>query len=166
MSKAAGETLKVKVGKPGEERLLDLGKLFNDNPNRIITVAATKGPDGWPNACPVTLIYAKDDRTLLIGLLKNSTTSANLLADGRVCLEVVAADDQVFGILGHLRLVKDPMEASPAMALWEMQVERVKQDTSPAQRLVQGAVAEYRTEKAAQFGAAVFAELVAAAQGK
>jgi hypothetical protein len=155
----------VKVGKPGEEKLIDLGRLFNDHPNRIIVVAATVGPDGAPNACPVSLIYAADDQTLLVGLLKNSTTSANLKADGRVCLEVLAAEDLVMGIAGTMRLIKDPMDSSPAMAIWEMRVSRVKLDTSPAQRVFQGSAAEYRSEKAQAFGEAVFAELTAAVRG-
>jgi hypothetical protein len=165
MSRPLGDSLKVKVGKPGEEKLIDLGRLFNDHPNRIIAVAATVGPDGAPNACPVSLIYATDDHTLLVGLLKNSTTSANLKADGRVCLEVLTAEDLVMGIAGAMRLVRDPMNASSAMAIWEMRVTGVKLDTSPAQRVLQGPAAEYRSEKAQAFGEAVFAELKAAAKG-
>jgi hypothetical protein len=62
-----------------------------------------------------------------------------------------------------MRLIKDPMDCSPAMAVWEMRVNRVKQDTSPAQRVTQGAAAEYRNEKSAAFGQAAFAELQAVA---
>ncbi|MBM4284268.1 MAG: hypothetical protein FJ128_03310 [Deltaproteobacteria bacterium] len=163
MSKMLGDSLQVKVGKPGDERLVDLGKLFNDNPNRIIAVLATVGADGGPHTCPVSLIYAADDKTLLLGMLKNSLTSANLARDGRVCLQIMAADDVVMGIKGVMRPVRDPMEASPAMALWEMQVSHVKLDTSPAQRVTQGVAADYRNDKARAFGEACFAELRAAA---
>jgi hypothetical protein len=51
------------------------------------------------------------------------------------------------------------------MALWEMKVEKVKQDTSPAQRVVQGPASVPRSDKAAAFEKAAFAELVAAAKG-
>jgi len=164
MARVVGDRLIVNVArKPGEEQLVDLMKLFNDNPNRIIVVAGTVGPDGAPNTAPVSLIYAKDDRTLLIGLLRHSTTSANLRGDGRLSLQVIAADDLVMGIQGTIRLIKEPMAASDAMALWEMRVERVKQDTSPAQQVVQGPAGVYRSEKAEAFGKAAFAELVAAA---
>jgi hypothetical protein len=63
-----------------------------------------------------------------------------------------------------MRLIKEPMDCSPAMAIWEMQVNKVKQDTSPAQRVIQGPAAEYRSEKSEAFGIAAFAELQAVAQ--
>jgi hypothetical protein len=43
-------------------------------------------------------------------------------------------------------------------------VERVKQDTSPAQRVIQGPASAPRNEKAEAFERAGFAELAAAAQ--
>jgi hypothetical protein len=49
MARVVGEGLKVNVArKPGEEQIVDLMALFNDNPNKIITVAGTVGPDGAP----------------------------------------------------------------------------------------------------------------------
>ncbi len=165
MARVLGDKLIVNVArKPGEEQILDLMKLFNENPNRIIAVAGTVGADGAPNTCPISLIYAKDEKTLLAALLRNSTTSANLRRDGRVSLEIIQADDVVIGIQGTMRLIKEPMECSDAMALWEMEVQRVKQDTSPAQRVVQGAVSVPRNEKAEAFEKAGFAELAAAAR--
>ena len=166
MARALGDRLIVNVArKPGEEQLIDLMRLFNDNPNRIITVAGTVGADGAPNTCPITLIYAKDDRTLLVATLRSSATTANLRRDGRVSLEIVAADDLVMGIQGTMWLLKDPMAFSDAMALWELRVEKVKLDTSPAQKVIQGPAATPRSEKAAEFEQAGFAELIATAKG-
>ena len=95
--------------KPGEEQIIDLMELFNQNPNQIIVVAGTVGDDGAPNTCPVSLIYAKDEKTLLVALLRNSTTAANLRRDGRVSLEIIGPDDLVMGIQGTMRLIKEPM---------------------------------------------------------
>lgn len=165
MARILGDRLIVNVArKPGEEQILDLMKLFNENPNRIIAVAGTVGLDGAPNTCPISLIYAKDEKTLLVALLRNSTTSANLRRDGRVSLEILQADDVVVGIQGSMRLVREPMEFSDAMALWEMEVQRVKQDTSPAQRVTQGPASVPRNEKAEAFEKAGLAELMAAAR--
>ena len=164
MSRIVGDRLRVNIGrKPEEEQIVDLRQLFNENPNRVIVVAGSVSADGAPNTCPVTLIYAKDDQTLLVGLLRNSNTSANLKQNGRVVLQIIGPQDLVMGIAGFIRLIKDPMECSPAMAIWEMQVEKVKQDTSPAQRVIQGPAAEYRSEKSEAFGQAAFAELQAVA---
>ena len=125
MARVLGDRLIVNVArKAGEEQLIDLMQLFNQNPNRIIAVAGTVGADGAPNTCPVTLIYAKDEQTLLIATLRNSATATNLRRDGRVSLEIMGADDLVMGIQGTMRIIKEPMTMSDAMALWEMRVER------------------------------------------
>jgi general stress protein 26 len=165
MARTLGDKLIVNVArKPGEEQILDLVRLFNDNPNRIIAVAATVDEAGAPNTCPISLIYAKDEKTLLAAMLKNSATSANLKRDGRISLEIIQANDVVVGIQGTMRLIKDPMEFSEAMALWEMQVARVKQDTSPAQKVTQGPASVPRNDKAEAFEKAGLAELLAAAR--
>ena len=160
MARVVGDRLKVNVArKPGEERIIDLMALFNQNPNKIIVVAGTVGEGGAPNTCPVSLIYAQDEQTLLVGLLRNSGTTANLRRDGRVSLEIIGPDDLVMGIQGVMRIVKEPMAMSDAMAIWEMQVTKVKQDTSPAQRVIQGPASVPRSDKAAAFEQAAFAEL-------
>jgi Pyridoxamine 5'-phosphate oxidase len=166
MARVVGDRLIVNVArKPGEEQIIDLMRLFNDHPNRIITVAGTLGADGAPNTCPITLIYAKDEKTLLVATLRASATTANLRRDGRISLEIIGPGDLVMGIQGVMRLLKETMDMSDAMALWEMRVEKVKQDTSPAQRVVQGPAATPRSEKAAEFEKAAWAEIVALARG-
>ena len=139
MARVLGDRLIVNVArKPGEEQIIDLMQLFNQNPNRIIAVAGTVGADGAPNTCPITLIYAKDEKTLLIATLRHSATTANLRRDGRVSLEIMGAGDLVMGIQGTMWIIKEPMAMSDAMALWEMRVERVKQDSSSAQKVDPG----------------------------
>ena len=166
MARVLGDRLVVNVArKAGEEQLIDLGQLFNQNPNKIIAVAGTVGPDGAPNTAPISLIYAKDDQTLLVATLRHTTTATNLRQDGRISLEIFGPDDLVMGIQGVMRLVQEPMAFSDAMALCEMQVTRVKQDTSPAQRVIQGPASAPRSDKAAAFEQAGFAELVKAAAG-
>ena len=164
MARLLGDTLIVnRSHKAGEENIVNLMDIFNQNLNRIIVVAGTVGADGAPNTAPVTLIYAKDPRTLLVATLRNTTTANNLRRDGRVSLEVIQGDDVVMGIQGTMRLVKEPMDFSDAMALWEMQVKHVKLDTSPAQRVFQGPASTPRNDKAAAFEKAGIAELLAEA---
>lgn len=165
MARVLGDTLIVnRSHKPGEEQIINIMDLFNQNPNRIIVVAGTVGADGAPNTAPLSLIYAKDPKTLLVATLRNTATAANLRRDGRVSLELFREGDLVLGIQGIMRLIKEPMAFSEAMALWEMQVQRVKLDTSPAQRLIQGPASTPRNEKAEAFEKAGIAELVAEAQ--
>jgi general stress protein 26 len=165
MARVLGDNLIVNLArKPGEEQLLNLMDLFNQNPNRIIVVAGTVGADGAPNTAPLSLMYAKDPKTLLVATLRNTTTATNLRRDGRVSLELFREGDLVIGIQGTMRLVKEPMAFSDAMALWELQVEKVKQDTSPAQRVTQGPASAPRNDKAEAFEKAGVAELMAEAQ--
>jgi len=63
-----------------------------------------------------------------------------------------------------MRHIKEPMAFSDAMGLWEMQIQKVKLDTSPAQRVLQGPASTPRNEKAEAFEKAGIAELVAEAQ--
>jgi hypothetical protein len=64
MVRVVGDRLIVNVGrKPGEEQMVDLVKLFNENPKSIIAAAATVGADGAPNTGPVSLIYPRDEKT-------------------------------------------------------------------------------------------------------
>jgi hypothetical protein len=100
-----------------------------------------------------------------VATLRNSTASANLRHNGRVSLEILESDDLLIGILGTRRLIKEPLAGSEAMTVWEMQVAKVKQDTSPAQRVIQGPASLPRVEKAKAFEPAAFAEVVAAAKG-
>src|SRR5271157_1468117 len=110
MARIVGDRLLVNVArKPGEEQIIDLMQLFNQNTNRIIAVAGTVGADGAPNTCPITLIYAKDDKTLLIATLRNSATATNLRREGRVSLEIMGAGDLVMGIQGSMWIIKEPM---------------------------------------------------------
>jgi general stress protein 26 len=165
MARVLGDNLIVNLArKPGEEQVLNLMDLFNQNPNRIIVVAGTVGADGAPNTAPLSLMYAKDPKTLLVATLRNTTTATNLRRDGRVSLELFREGDLVIGIQGTMRLVKEPMAFSDAMALWELQVEKVKQDTSPAQRVTQGPASAPRNDKAEAFEKAGVAELMAEAQ--
>ena len=167
MARVLGDRLIVNVArKPGEEQLIDLMQLFNQNPNRIIAVAGTVGADGAPNTCPITLIYAKDEKTLLVG------HPADTAPPPPTCAGTAGSpwkswepDDLVMGIQGTMRLIKEPMAMSDAMALWEMRVDKVKQDTSSAQKVIQGPAATPRSDKAVEFEQAAWAELVAAAKG-
>jgi hypothetical protein len=166
MARIVGDKLVVNLArKPGEEQIIDLMQIFNRNPNKNIVVAGTVGPDGAPNTAPISLIYAKDEKTLLAALLRTTTTTANLRHNGRISLEIIGGDDLVLGIQGTMRLIREPMKCSEAMAIWEMTVEKVKQDTSPAQRVVQGPASVPRSDKAAAFEKAGFEELEAAAKG-
>jgi hypothetical protein len=109
----------------------------------------------------VELFNANPNRIIVVAGTVGADGAPNT---GRVSLELFQEGDLVIGIQGTMRVIKEPMAFSDAMALWEMQVQKVKLDTSPAQRVLQGPASTPRNEKAEAFEKAGIAELLAEAQ--
>lgn len=161
MARQLGNKLIVDISrKPGEQKILNLVELFNSNPNRIIGIAGTVNEDGTPNTAPISFIFAKDEQTLLIALLNTNTTTQNVKRNGKICIEILGASDLAIGIRGTAKILREPMESSSAMIMAEVKVEGVKQDTSPAQIVIQGAASKPRSEKAIAFEQGVIAEIM------
>jgi predicted pyridoxine 5'-phosphate oxidase superfamily flavin-nucleotide-binding protein len=161
MARELGSKLIVDISrKPGEQKILNLMELFNSNPNRIIGIAGTVNEDGTPNTAPISFIFAKDEQTLLIALLNTNNTTQNVKRNGKICIEILGANDLAIGIKGTAKILRDPMESSSAMIMAEVKVEKVKQDTSPAQIVIQGPASTPRSEKAKAFEQGVIAEMM------
>ena len=159
MAKIVSDSLVVKISKKGEEKIIDLGKLFNDNPNRVISIMGTVNEDGSPNTAPISLFYATDDKTVIAGMVKTSQTVANIKRDGRLILEVLYEGDIVFGILGRGQIIKEPLDYSDATLAVRIDVSGVKRDTSPAQIITSGPTSTLRSEKAGEYEKAVLKEI-------
>ncbi len=159
MAKIVSDSLVVKISKKGEEKIIDLGKLFNDHPNRVISIIGTVNEDGSPNTAPISLFYATDDKTVIAGMVKTSQTVANIKRDGRLILEVLYEGDIVFGILGRGQIIKEPLDYSDATLAVRIDVSGVKKDTSPAQIITSGPKTALRSEKAGEYEKAVLDEI-------
>ncbi len=159
MAKIVSDSLVVKISKKGEEKIIDLGKLFNDHPNRVISIMGTVNEDGSPNTAPISLFYATDDKTVIAGMVKTSQTVANIKRDGRLILEVLYEGDIVFGILGRGQIIKEPLDDSDATLAVKIDVSGVKRDTSPAQIITSGPTSTLRSEKAGEYEKAVLKEI-------
>ena len=159
MAKIVSDSLVVKISKKGEEQIIDLGKLFNDHPNRVISIMGTVNEDGSPNTAPISLFYATDDKTVIAGMVKTSQTVANIKRDGRLILEVLYEGDIGFGILGRGQIIKEPLDCSDATLAVRIDVSGVKRDTSPAQIITSGPKTTLRSEKAGEYEKAVLKEI-------
>lgn len=160
MSRKLGDSLVVDLSLGSEdERLVDLAEMFNKNPNNIPTVVATADGEGNPNTAPVSLVLAKDNRTLLMALKRGQTTTENLHSRSKLSIEILAADDVVVGIKGSAEILKEKMNNNEAMSLWEVKVEEVKQDTSPAVVVMSGPTSEPRSEEGKAFERAMIEEM-------
>jgi len=159
MAKIVSDGLLVKIPHKGEEKIYDLGKLFNDNPNRVISIVGTINEDGSPNTAPMSLFHAKDEQTIVAGMVKTSQTVANIRRDGRLIIEVLYEGDIGFGILGKGEIFKEPLDCSNVTLAVKIAVSDVKRDTSPAQVITSGPKCTPRSEKAVEYEKAVISEL-------
>ncbi|MDO8674027.1 MAG: pyridoxamine 5'-phosphate oxidase family protein [Dehalococcoidia bacterium] len=160
MSRDVGNSLIFNAArKPGETKIIDFVAIFNEKPTMTVCVCATIDEDGTPHTAPVNLIVAKDDRTLLIGLLEGNVTTMNIRRSAFACLEAFGPDDLAVGIKGNVRIVKEPMDCNSSMIVGEMTVEAVKQDTSPAQVVTAGTSAQPRSDRGRAFAESAIEEL-------
>jgi hypothetical protein len=159
MAKLVSDNLVIRISYKGKETIVDLGRLFNDNPNRVISIVGTVNEDGSPNTAPMSLFYCKDNKTIIAGMVKNSQTVANIKRDGRLILEVLYEGDIGFGILGRGKVAKEPLECNAAMLALKIDVTGIKRDTSPAQIIESGPRSTPRSEKAIEFEKAAMQEI-------
>ena len=85
MAKLVSDNLVISISYKGEETVIDLGRLFNDNPNRVISIVGTVNEDGSPNTAPVSIFYSKDNHLSLLTSsrdfsIKTSKTKSCLIA--------------------------------------------------------------------------------------
>lgn len=160
MAKTVSDTLIVRIAHKGEEKTFDLRKIFNENPNRVVSTVGTVNEDGSPNAAPMSFFYCPDENTILAAMVAASQTAANIRRDGRVIIEVLFAGDVVFGIRGRGRVIKEAFECNQATMAVKIEVGSVKRDTSPAQIVTSGPSCTPRSERAVEYEQAVWEELV------
>lgn len=148
MSKILGNTL--------PQEIIDL---FDQEVTTVILSTLTA--EGHPHALPIGLVYATDNQTIRMGLMKGHLSVENIKNDNRAFISVMDAPDLAVGIKGTAQIVKEPMEASPAMVMVEFKVTEVKSDTTPTAAVVQGLRYQSRTDKGADFLRAMFDEIKA-----
>ncbi len=165
MAKTVSDTLVVRVVQKGEEKVFDLRKTFNDNPNRVISTVGTVNEDGWPNTAPMSLFYCPDEKTIIAGMVKASQTATNIRMNGRVIIEMVFGGDVVFGIRGKGTVLKESLACSEATMAFKIEVVSVKRDTSPAQLVTSGPSCTPRSERAVEYEKAAWNELIGLGTG-
>lgn len=159
MAKIVSDNLVIKIARKGEEKIYDLGSLFNENPNRVISIVGTVNEDGTPNTAPMSLFYSPDKKTIIAGMVKTSQTVANIKRNGHLIIEVLSEGDISFGILGRGEVIKEPLDSSEATLAFKIDVTGVKRDTSPAQIVTSGPQCTPRSDKGVEYEKAVMAEI-------
>jgi len=160
MAKSVSDTLVVRIAHKGEEKVFDLRKIFNENPNRVISTVGTVNEDGSPNTAPMSFFWCPDQRTIVAGMVGASQTAANIRRDGRVIIEVLFGGDVAFGIRGRGVVITESLTSNAATMAVKIRVASVKRDTSPAQVITSGPLCTPRSARAVEYEKAVWEELV------
>ncbi len=159
MAKIVSDNLVIRIARKGEEKIHDLGSLFNENPNRVISTVGTVNEDGTPNTAPMSLFYSPDEKTIIAGMVKTSQTVGNIKRNGHLIIEVLSEGDISFGILGKGVITKEPLDCSDVTLAIKIEVKGVKRDTSPAQIVTSGPKSTPRSDKAVEYEKAVMGEI-------
>lgn len=94
----------------------------------------TTGADGYPHTAFTWALALSPDR-VRVAVDLGSTTLGNLEQDGRAALQVIG-EAGVYLLKGAARVVRGRVAASPfPMALWELQVEEVRDQSWPGVRV-------------------------------
>jgi hypothetical protein len=100
-------------------------------PNRAInpvTVVATVDLDGAPHTAPFGSLRAVTPRLLRLACNRHHDTYANLCRDGQVSVALLAPPNIAVSIRGRARMVKEQMDVGEYLAVFEIDVEEVKND--------------------------------------
>ncbi|MFL0196647.1 pyridoxamine 5'-phosphate oxidase family protein [Clostridium sp. WILCCON 0269] len=146
MSKILGNTL--------PENAIDL---FNKE--LTTAVLSTVTDEGFPHAMPVHLMFAPDNTTIRLALMKIHKTVANIKHNSKAFITITEKEDTALGIRGSAKVIREPMENNSAMCMVEFKVEEVKSDTTPTVIVINGIRNIHRTEKTKPFFRGMFDEL-------
>jgi hypothetical protein len=100
-------------------------------PNKAISpvaVLATIDPDGKPRTAPFGSLRAVTPRLLRLCSMRYHDTCANLIRDGRVSVLLISPPDVAVSASGRARMVRDEMETDRDFAVFEIDIESVKND--------------------------------------
>ncbi|NPV92881.1 MAG: pyridoxamine 5'-phosphate oxidase family protein [Firmicutes bacterium] len=146
------------MGKPMEKSLPNnIYQYFKTS--TMTGVASTLDEDGYPRGAPMSLFYARDEKTLLMASQNRSQTFNNAIREGKIALTFVGGGDVAFSIRGQVRMLKEKMEASEHMGVLVVDIDGVKSDVAVDAEVTEGIKIQFRSEKWQRFFEGVLKEL-------
>ncbi|MFO8110311.1 MAG: pyridoxamine 5'-phosphate oxidase family protein [Thermoplasmata archaeon] len=121
-------------------------------------VVATVSREGEPNTTPVHLIYAKDQKTILMAMALQHQGTANIKDNGKVMICMCEENDINVSIKGKAEVVREPMECNKAMCMIKVDVANVKDDSTHSET-TSGIRYRCVTERGERFIRDIFTEL-------
>ncbi len=137
MSRLTGKTLNGRV----------LRKL-RGNPSRSgnVILLATSDKEGWPHIAMLSNweVFAKDKTNIQIATYDSSTTTANLLRNGRVTMTLIDSG-MTYYVKGKATLLKRHAESDAYNSIFGIRVRKVLEDKLTGTRITSGIT--FRKEK-------------------
>ncbi|MDK2821150.1 MAG: hypothetical protein PWP31_1115 [Clostridia bacterium] len=142
------------IGNSLPQEIVDL---FNKELTTV--VLSTLSTEGYPHAMPVHLLFAPNNKTIRMALMKTHQTTENIKKHSKVFITVLEGTDIAMGIKGTAKVIKDTMDGNKAMCMIEINVEQIKSDTTPTVIVNEGIKIKHRSPKTASFFRTMFDEL-------
>jgi len=129
------------------------------NSQSIVVVIATVSEDLMPNTTPIHLITAPSNKKLRMAVARMHQAYKNIKTNNNVMINILEVDDTAVSIKGVANIIKDPMEGNKAMAMLEIDVKEIKEDTTPTLIVSGGVKTKIRSKKTPNFFRVMFEEL-------
>lgn len=121
------------------------------NQQWLTAVVATVSSDGFPNAAPMALFYAPDESKVRMSVGTMHETYTNIKENGKVSICVMEEGDYAFTVKGYGKVLREKSETTGSMSIIEVDVEEVKEDTSPVAEIIQAIRLNPRSDKSQRF---------------
>jgi hypothetical protein len=121
-------------------------------------IVATLSPNEYPNTTPVHFIWAKDRKTILMGMARGHQGVANIRDNGKVMVCMCEDGDVNVSIRGNGKVIKEHMECNEGMCVIQVNIVDIKDDSTHSET-TSGIRYKCRTEKGEKFIANVLEEL-------
>ena len=123
-------------------------------------ILASVNQDATPHTSPVSFMIANNPKSIRMAIYKNSQTLANIRLHEPVALALLEEGNIAVSIYGKARIVQENMESNYNLAIVELEVEEVKNNSSPNFIVVQGIRARHSTEPNLLLIRKIFTELL------
>ena len=114
-------------------------------------VVSTVDVDGFPRGAPMSLFYALDEKTMLMGAQNASFTFKNARERGKIALTFVGKGLLSLTIQGDTGVFKEKMENSRHMGILWVKIKSVKSDVADDVEVSEGIKTEFRSPQWQEF---------------
>ena len=122
-------------------------------------VASTVDEDGFPRGAPMSMFYAPDEKTLLMGVQNQSATFRNARQTGKIALTFISGGDSAFTIQAQVKVFKETMENSKYIGILRLDIKNVKSNVADDVEVKEGLKIVFRSQRWKEYITKILTEL-------